>query len=123
MGLLGRRRGDGFQFLLDENWRPGLWSVVPMLKSFWIQVRILFIELLVGLSLGVMAWELFGRRWLGFKYGSFGSSVTCAPDVEKALGEFDAGLRMAASCGAAGFVGLTLLIRFLLWRRRTRTRK
>jgi hypothetical protein len=93
-----------------------------IMKSFWIQLRILFVELLVGLALGVAAWEMFGRRLLGFKYGSLGSSVTCAPDVEKALAEFDGGLRMSAVIGAAGFVALTLLFRFLLWRHRSKAR-
>jgi hypothetical protein len=88
------------------------------MKSLWSQLRIIFVELLVGLGLGVTTWELFGRRFLAFKYGSLGSSVTCAPDVEKALADFDGGLRMAAVIGAIGFVALTLLIRFLLWRRR-----
>jgi hypothetical protein len=88
------------------------------MKSIWTQLRIVFVELLVGLALGVAVWELFGRRFLAFKYGSLGSSVTCAPDVDKALADFDGGLRMAAAIGAVGFVALTLLIRFLLWRRR-----
>jgi hypothetical protein len=88
------------------------------MKAFWTQIRILFVELLVGLALGVMVWELFGRRLLALKYGSLGSSVTCAPDVERALADFDGGLRTAAALGAVGFVALTLLIRFLLWRRK-----
>ncbi len=87
------------------------------MKAFWTQLRILFVELLVGLALGVAVWELFGRRLLALKYGSLGSSVTCAPDVERALADFDGGLRTAAALGAVGFVALTLLIRFLLWRR------
>ena len=74
----------------------------------------LVVELLVGLALGVAVWELFGRRLLALKYGSLGSSVTCAPDVERALADFDGGLRTAAALGAVGFVALTLLIRFLL---------
>jgi hypothetical protein len=93
------------------------------MKSLWTQLRIVFIELLVGLALGVATWEFFGRRLLAVKYGSLGSSVTCAPDVEKALADFDWGLRMAAAIGAVGFVALTLLIRFLLWRRRPRQQK
>jgi hypothetical protein len=87
------------------------------MKAFWTQIRILFIELLVGTALGVLVWEIIGRRLLSFKYGSLGSSVTCAPDVERALADFDGGLRTAAALGAVGFVALTLFIRFVLWRR------
>jgi hypothetical protein len=90
------------------------------MKPLWIQLRILVVELIVGLALGILVWELYGRRILAFKYGSLGSSVTCAPDVERALAEFDSGLRLAGVIGAAGFVALTLVIRFLLWRRTNR---
>jgi hypothetical protein len=93
------------------------------MKAFWSQIRILLVELLVGLALGVMVWELFGQRLLALKYGSLGSSVTCAPDVERALAEFDGGLRMSAALGAAGFVALTLVIRFMLWRRNRQSKK
>lgn len=93
------------------------------MKEFWTQIRILFVELLVGLALGVTVWELFGRRLLALKYGSFGSTVTCAPDVERALADFDGGLRTAAALGAVGFVALTLLVRFLLWRRNRQPKK
>jgi hypothetical protein len=93
------------------------------MKAFWTQLRILFVELLVGLALGVMVWELFGRSLLAFKYGSLGSSVTCAPDVEHALADFDGGLRMAAAVGAVGFVTVTLMIRFMLWRRKQPPKK
>jgi hypothetical protein len=93
------------------------------MNAFWTQLRILFIELLVGLALGVTVWEIFGRRILAFKYGSLGSSVTCAPDVERALAEFDGGLRMAAVLGAVGFALLTLIVRFMLWRRHRQSKK
>lgn len=88
------------------------------MKAFWTQLRIIFIELLVGTALGVLVWELVGRRLLSFKYGSLGSSVTCAPDVERALADFDSGLRTAAALGAVGFVVLTLFFRLVLWRRK-----
>ena len=80
-------------------------------------VRILMVELLVGLALGVLAWEAFGRRILTFKYGSLGSSVTCSPDVDRALADFDGGLRISAVVGALVCVVFTLTIRFW-WRRR-----
>jgi hypothetical protein len=86
------------------------------MKAFWTQLRILFIELLVGTALGVLVWELVGRRLLALKYGSLGGTITCAPDVERALADFDGGLRTAAALGAVGFVALTLFFRLVLWR-------
>ena len=83
-------------------------------KTFWGHVRVLLVELLVGLALGVGVWELIGRRILALKYGSLGSSVTCATDVERALTEFDTGLRLSAVIGAVLFLVLTLVIRFML---------
>ncbi len=88
--------------------------------TIWQRLRVLLVQLLVGLALGVAVWEMAGRRLLALKYGSFGSSVTCAPDVERALAEFDAGLRIAALIGAVGFVILTFLVR-LWWRRRKKS--
>jgi Mg/Co/Ni transporter MgtE len=84
-------------------------------------VRILVLELLVGLALGVLLWEAFGRRILTFKYGSLGSSVTCSPDVDRALADFDGGLRTSAVIGAIVFVALTFTLRFW-WRRRRAAR-
>lgn len=86
----------------------------------WQRLRLLLVELLVGLALGVMVWELVGRRILAFKYGSIGSSVTCAPDVNLALSEFDSGLRISALIGAIGFVVLSLTVRLVLHRRKKR---
>ena len=87
-------------------------------SKFWHHVRLLVMELLVGLGLGVTVWELVGRSIVSLRYDSLGSSVTCANDVELALSEFDSGLRLSALIGALAFVALTLLVRFLLWRRK-----
>ncbi len=89
------------------------------LQTVWQRLRIILIELLVGLGLGVLIWEVVGRRILAFKYGSLGSSVTCAPDVNQALAEFDSGLRFSALSGAVGFVILSFVVR-MLWRRRAK---
>jgi hypothetical protein len=67
-------------------------------------------QLLAGLIVGVFFWELFGQGLITVKYGSLGSSVTCAPDVKKALSDFDSGLRLSAligavSCSVLVFVG------------------
>ena len=86
-------------------------------SSFWHRVRTMGIELLAGLALGVLFWEAVGRRLLAFKYGSFGSSVTCSPDVDRALAEFDSGLRLSALVGAVAFSVLALVVR-IWWRRR-----
>ena len=94
-------------------------STVDM-KPVYKQLRILFFALLAGLGLGVLAWEAFGRRLLAFKYGSIGSSVTCAPDVERALVEFESGLRTSALVGAVAVVVLVIVVQVLLWRRRKR---
>jgi hypothetical protein len=91
-------------------------------SSFWHHVRVIVVQLLVGLGLGVAAWEVVGRRILAIKFGSLGSSVTCASDVDLALSEFDAGLRISALVGALGLVALALLVRFLLWRRRQKAK-
>jgi len=80
-------------------------------------VKMLVIESLLGLALGVLAWEAFGRRLLDFKYGSLGSSVTCAPDVDRALRDFDGGLRTSALVGAIACVVLMFVVR-IWWRRR-----
>jgi hypothetical protein len=77
--------------------------------------------MLVGGGLGVFAWEGFGRRLLGFKYGSLGSSVTCAPDVDRALAEFDAGLRTSALVGSLGF--LLAATATAVWLRRRRAQR
>jgi hypothetical protein len=90
------------------------------MKPVWKQLRILFFALLAGLGLGVLAWEAFGRRLLAFKYGSIGSSVTCAPDVERALVEFDSGLRTSALVGAVIVVVVVIVVQVLLWRRQKR---
>jgi hypothetical protein len=74
-------------------------------------------QLLAGLVLGVLFWELFGKALLSMKYGSVGSSVTCAPDVQRALAEFDSGLRLSALIGALAFVVLVALIRRQLHKR------
>ncbi len=84
-------------------------------------VRILVVELLVGLALGVLTWEAFGRRVLTFKYGSLGSSVTCSPDVDRALADFDGGLRISALVGALACVAVAVVLR-LWWRRRRSAR-
>ena len=68
-------------------------------------------QLLAGLVLGVLFWELFGKALLSMKYGSVGSSVTCAPDVQRALAEFDSGLRLSALIGALAFVVVVALVR------------
>jgi hypothetical protein len=86
-------------------------------SPFWHRVRTLLFELLAGLALGVLVWEAIGRRILGFKYGSLGSSVTCAPDVDRALAEFDSGLRMSAVVGAVAFTAVALVVQ-IWWRRR-----
>ena len=86
-------------------------------SRFLHHVRMRVVELLVGLALGVLAWEAFGRRLLTFKYGSLGSSVTCSPDVDRALADFDGGLRTSAGVGAVVFVIVTFTIR-IWWRRR-----
>lgn len=86
--------------------------------TFWQRLRRLVMELLVGLGLGVTVWELVGRNIIELRYGSLGNSVTCAPDVEQALAEFDSGLRISALVGAIAFVALVAVIRILLWRKR-----
>jgi hypothetical protein len=91
-------------------------------SSFWHRVRTLVIELLAGLALGVLFWEAVGRRLLAFKYGSLGSSVTCSPDVDRALAEFDSGLRLSAVVGAVAFTVLAVAIR-IWWRRRRAARE
>jgi hypothetical protein len=88
-------------------------------SPFWHRVRTLGVELLAGLALGVLFWEAVGRRVLAFKYGSLGSSVTCAPDVDRALAEFDSGLRLSALVGAVAFAVLALVVRIWWGRRRT----
>ena len=88
-------------------------------SRFLHHVRMLVVELLVGISLGVLAWEAFGRRILTFKYGSLGSSVTCSPDVDRALADFDGGLRISAVVGAVACVAFTLALRLWWWRRRS----
>ncbi|GEM_PF-6064797 len=90
------------------------------MKPVWKQLRILFFALLAGLGLGVLAWDAFGRRLLAFKYGSIGSSVTCASDVERALDEFESGLRTSALVGAVAVVVLVIVAQVLLWRRKKR---
>jgi len=84
-------------------------------------MRILVVELLVGLALGVLVWEAFGRRILTFKYGSLGSSVTCSPDVDRALADFDGGLRISAMVWAVVCLAFALIVRFW-WRRRRSAR-
>jgi choline-glycine betaine transporter len=84
-------------------------------------LRIVGWQLLAGLVLGVLFWELFGQALLSMKYGSVGSSVTCAPDVQRALAEFDSGLRLSALIGALAFVVLVALIRRQL-RKRSKSR-
>jgi hypothetical protein len=74
-------------------------------------------QLLAGLVLGVLFWELFGKAFLSMKYGSVGSSVTCSPDVQRALAEFDMGLRLSGLIGALVFVVLVALIRRQLHKR------
>lgn len=74
-------------------------------------------QLLAGLVLGVLFWELFGKALLSMKYGSVGSSVTCSPDVQRALAEFDSGLRLSALIGALAFVVVVALIRRQLRKR------
>jgi hypothetical protein len=86
-------------------------------SPFWHRVKTLAVELLAGLALGVLVWEAVGRRILAFKYGSLGSSVTCAPDVDRALAEFDSGLRVSAVVGAVAFTALALVVR-IWWRRK-----
>lgn len=76
-------------------------------------------QLLAGLVLGVLFWELFGQRLLSMKYGSIGSSVTCAPDVRNALADFDSGLRRSAAIGAAALVVLIFFWK-RWWRKRGR---
>ncbi len=90
-------------------------------SRFLHHVRILVVELLIGLALGVLVWEAFGRRILAFKYGSLGSSVTCSSDVDRALADFDGGLRISAVVGAVACVVFTLALR-LWWRRRRSAR-
>jgi hypothetical protein len=91
-------------------------------SSFWHHVRLVVMQLLVGLGIGVAAWELIGRWILSLEFGSIGSSVTCSTDVEQALSEFDSGLRISALVGALAFVALALVVRFLLWRRRQKAK-
>jgi hypothetical protein len=79
--------------------------------------RMIAWQLLAGLVLGVLFWELFGKALLSMKYGSVGSSVTCAPDVQRALSEFDSGLRLSALIGALCFVVVVALIRRQLRKR------
>ena len=85
------------------------------------RLRIVVVEGLLGLALGVLAWEAFGRRLLAFKYGSLGSSVTCAPDVDRALADFEGGLRNSALAGAIVCVVFMFAVRF--WWRRKRAAK
>ena len=80
------------------------------------RLRVLLWELLVGLVVGVLFWELLGRWLLAMKYGSFSSSLSCATDVNRALAEFDSGLRWSAIGGALG--GIVLTFAFRIWRRR-----
>jgi hypothetical protein len=91
-------------------------------SSFWHRVRTLAIELLSGLALGLLFWEAVGRRLLAFKYGSLGSSVTCSPDVDRALAEFDSGLRLSAVTGAVVFTIVAVVAR-IWWRRRRSPRE
>jgi hypothetical protein len=86
--------------------------------GFTHRLRILLVESLVGLVLGVGFWELFGRRLLAMKYGSLGSSVTCAPDVVHALTDFDSGMRRSAVVGALGCMVVMFTFRIWRWRRR-----
>ncbi len=107
---------------LNESRRAAYRPGMDQSSRFLHHARILVLELLVGLALGVLAWEAFGRRLLSFKYGSLGSSVTCSPDVDRALADFDGGLRTSAVAGAVAFVVLTFSMR-ILWRRRRSARK
>jgi hypothetical protein len=91
--------------------------------TFWQFVRRIVMELLVGLGLGVAVWELVGRSIITQMYGSIGSTVTCATDVEQALAQFDSGLRLSALIGAVAFVVLMAVVRILLWRRRQQKAK
>lgn len=84
-------------------------------------LRILLIQCLVGFILGLLFWELFGQRLLAMKYGSLGSSLTCAPDVVRALAEFDSGLRQSAIIGALSWVVLVFSYRIWRWHRRKKT--
>lgn len=81
----------------------------------------LLVKLLIGLALGVLVWEFLGRTLLGMKFGSLGSSVTCAPDVNQALSEFDSGLRISALVGAVLYTVLAALVR--RWWRKSRAAK
>lgn len=85
--------------------------------TFSKKIRVLLWQLLLGFILGVLFWELFGQWLLAKKYGSFGSSVTCAPDVARALADFDSGLRKSALAGAVLFVVVVFGIK-VWWRRR-----
>lgn len=95
-------------------------SIMAQQVTFGKRLQKLLVEILVGLALGVMVWELIGRKLLAFKFGSLGSSVTCAPDVNQALTEFDSGLRISALIGAIAFVVLSFVVR--IWWRRGRKR-
>jgi hypothetical protein len=88
-------------------------------SGFARKLRVLGWQLLVGFILGVVFWEGLGQWMLGKKYGSIGSSVTCAPDVKRALAEFHSGLLTSALVGAGGLVVVVFAIR-LWWRRRKR---
>jgi hypothetical protein len=85
------------------------------------RLRVLLWELLVGLVVGVLFWELLGRWLLAMKYGSFSSSLSCATDVNRALAEFDSGLRWSAIAGALG--GIVLMFAFRIWRRRRKAKQ
>jgi hypothetical protein len=98
----------------------GIVDIMTQPKSIWQRGRGLFVELLVGLVLGVTVWEFVGRRLLAFKYGSIGSSVSCATDVNQALAEFDGGLRLSGLIGAVGFVTTAFIIR-IWWHRRSKS--
>jgi hypothetical protein len=106
---------------LDDS-RRGAYRLAMIEPSpFWRRVKTLVVELLAGLALGVLAWEAVGRRILSFKYGSLGSSVTCAPDVDRALADFDSGLRLSALVSAVAFTAVAVTVRFW-WRRRRAAR-
>jgi len=81
--------------------------------AFTHKLRVLGWQLLVGFILGVAFWEVLGQWILEKKYGSFGSSVTCAPDVKRALADFNSGLRISALAGA-GILVVAIFV-FKLW--------
>jgi hypothetical protein len=90
-------------------------------KGFWAVVRRTAIELLVGTGVGFMVWHAIGVSLLEFKYGSIGSSVTCAGDVQRALEEYVQGLRISALVGA--ILGVVVAIVVRVWWRRRKARK